>query len=154
MGFVMLCTLGSFLKEKNGFIAHFSREASGATVGFVVIFSLITCMLACCGTCATSRRQYSNTNTTLNCSYGMCLFFFGFIPLVAVSGALFKLSEMSQADLIAMCYYEVHDSVMLKDIAAPMGATDVYPVEVRNKFSRQMIDLAFEFDDLSEQVID
>lgn len=40
---------------------------------------------------------------------------------------------------------------MLKEVAAPTGASDIFANidEVKNEFSRQAIDLAFEFDDLS-----
>lgn len=43
---------------------------------------------------------------------------------------------------------------MLKDIALPMGATDVTPNDKLHMFSRLMIDAAYLFDDLSEDIID
>ena len=70
---------------------------------------------------------------------------------MTVAGSLLELSTITESDLVAMCYNEIHDSQMLKEVAAPTGASDVFANigEVKNQFSRQMVDLAFEFDDLS-----
>ena len=118
----MLCTLGSFLKQKNGLLQMYAREASGATQAFVVIFSLLACLMSCCGAFATARRSTPGIFT--GC-YGTCLFFFGFIPLVAVADGLLYLGSISQADLVEMCYSNIHDAELLREIALPTGATDV-----------------------------
>ena len=122
MALVMLGTLKSFYDEKNGFIAHFAGKTSGATIGFILMFSLIICLISACGVIATAKRD---NPSTFNSCYGVCLFFFGFIPLVAVSDALLGLGTISQSDLVAACYHNVHNSTNLQDLALPMGATDV-----------------------------
>ena len=85
--------------------------ASGATIEFMSFFSLLMCGLSCQGAIITAKRENVNV---MNCSYGTCLCFFGFIPLLVVSSALLELAGGSQADLVALCYYEVHDTDMLK----------------------------------------
>ena len=122
MGFVMLGTMVSFMEDANGFIPHFSRKASGATISFVLIFSFIIIGIAICGFASTIHKKAN----LLHCTYGACLFFFGFIPLVAVAGSLLELSTITESDLVAMCYSEIHDSQMLKEVAAPTGASDVF----------------------------
>jgi hypothetical protein len=137
MGLIMLGTLKSFYDEKDGFIAHFAGKTSGATVSFIAIFSLIICLISACGVIATAKRD---NPSTFNSCYGVCLFFFGFIPLVAVSDALLGLGTISQSDLVAACYHNVHNTSHLQELALPMGAIDVTANEGQtNAFSRHIV---------------
>ena len=106
MGFVMLCTMGSFLKERDGFIAEYMWKTTGATVGFVLFFSMFTCLISYIGYVMTKDRKMPIH--FLGC-YGVLLFFLGFIPLIVVSDALLTLGSVTENDIIAMCYYNVND---------------------------------------------
>jgi hypothetical protein len=80
------------------------KNTTGATVSFIVIFSLLTCLMSCCGVYATYSRS---AHMGLAGCYGTSLLCLGFIPLVAVSDALLQVGAVSQTDLVAMCYYDI-----------------------------------------------
>lgn len=103
----------------------------------------------------TRRDGSSHLGIGITASYGTCLSCFGFIPLFVVSTALLEIGSGSQADLVAMCYYNVHDSDYLKEIALPSGAEDVYALEDNaSLFSKAMVTAAKYFDRFTEELID
>jgi hypothetical protein len=113
-GLFMLITMFDF-KNNLGLgehLSHYAGAAIGATMIFMVFFSIIIFLLIpLLGSMVTLRREGSaHSGIALNCGYGTCLSCFGFIPLFIVSTALLELGSGSQSDLVAECYWNVHNS--------------------------------------------
>jgi hypothetical protein len=157
-GLSMFISISSFRGAiGSDFLSHYASAVTGATMGFMVFFSLCACLFIPVGGGLVTRRRdgTSHAGIAFNCTYGTCLSLFGFIPLLVVSSALLQLAAGSQADVVAECYWDVKDEEYLKAVALPGGAKDVHLVDEDLSFStKAVITMAHWFDRFSEDLVD
>ena len=91
--FITMAVFASSVHE----IVYLFITASGATIAFMVIFSLMVILFAGCGYLATRMKERFSK---LYLIYGCALCWLGFIPLITVSSGLMALGSLSQEELV------------------------------------------------------
>lgn len=105
------------------------KKVQNGFKAFVVIFSLLSMVIAIHGFCIVRKRT---CHTACIATFGFLVFFFGLIPLFSELTAFRMISDIDNSDIDYYCNLSKDE---LKD---------------ENKFIRSLFTFAHRFDDLSE----